>query len=129
MLVLLIMLVPTISVNADTYTTRDDIVIDTKYYEFFKGKFGEDTSYKFFAYECYRSNSSYSSTCYFGIDNDNNYYKISYNSENNLEITSGIDDNFVLNGTNYIEIQPSYNSVLTYVFCFILVLFVFMMMW
>lgn len=128
MLVLLIMLVPIVNVSADTYTTKDDIVIDTKYYEFFKAKFGEDKIYKFFAYDCTRSNYSYTSTCYYGIDNDNNYYKISYVGDK-LNVSNGIDDNFVLNGDNYIEVSPSNDTLIVYGLCFILVLFIFFVMW
>ena len=121
MLVLSIMLVPT--VKADTYTTKDDIVIDTKYYEFFKAKFGEDTGYKFFAYDCTRSNYSYTATCYYGIDKNNNYYKISYVGDK-LNVSTGVDENFVLNGTNYIEVKVSDYTVIKYVLVFSLVLYI-----
>lgn len=123
MLVLVIMLVPTINVSADTYTAKDDIIIDTKYYEFFKAKFGEDNSYKFFAYECTRSNYSYSSTCYYGIDNDNKYYKISYVNDK-LNVSTGIDDNFNLIGSNYIEVSPSFLSIICYTLIFFFVLYI-----
>ena len=88
MLVLSIMLVPT--VKADTYTTKDDIVIDTKYYEFFKAKFGEDTGYKFFAYDCTRSNYSYTATCYYGIDKNNNYIFLKVSIFMNIKIINKI---------------------------------------
>lgn len=117
------MLVPTINVKADTYTTKDDIVIDTKYYEFFKAKFGEDTEYKFFAYDCTRSNYSYTSTCYFGIDKNNNYHKISYVGDK-LNVSSGVDDNFVLNGTNYIEVKVDSSVVIKYALVFTLILYI-----
>ena len=115
------MLVPT--VKADTYTTKDDIVIDTKYYEFFKAKFGEDTEYKFFAYDCTRSNYSYTATCYYGIDKNNNYHKISYVGDK-LNVSTGVDENFVLNGTNYIEVKVSDYTVIKYVLVFSLVLYI-----
>lgn len=120
MLVLSIMLVPT--VKADTYTTKDDIVIDTKYYEFFKAKFGEDTEYKFFAYDCIRGNYSYTATCYYGIDNNNNYYKISYVGDK-LNVSTGVDENFVLNGTNYIEVGVSAYTTIEYALVFSLILY------
>lgn len=121
------MLVPIIKVSADTYTTKDDIIIDTKYYEFFKAKFGEDTNYKFFAYDCTRSNYSYTATCYFGIDNKNNYYKISYVGDK-LNVSTGIDDNFKLNGTNFIEVKVSELVVIKYILIFALVFVVMLMM-
>lgn len=122
MLVLLITLVPTIKVNASTYTTKDDIIIDQKYYEYFKANFKENNSYKFFAYDCNYGN--YTRTCYYGIDSKNNYikidYKSSYGSSYDLQITKGVDDNFILQGTNYIEIVPTYNYLL-----FVSIIFIF----
>ena len=127
MLVLLIMLVPTIKVSAETYTAKSDIVIDTKYYEFFKAKFGEDKYYKFFAYDCTRSNYSYTATCYYGIDKDYNYYKISYSGDK-LVVSSGIDEDFSLNGSNYIEVKPSVESQLLIAFVFAFVFYVIRLM-
>lgn len=125
MLVLLVILVPTVNVYADTYTTKDDIVIDTKYYEFFKSKFGEFTSYKFFAYNCTRSNYSYNTTCYYGIDSSNNYVKISY-VDDSLNVSTGIDENFALNGSNYIDVKPSVNAVFCTAFVFAFTLSIFL---
>ena len=128
MLVLSIILVPI--VKADTYTTKNDIIIDTKYYDFFKAKFGEDINYKFFAYDCYYGN--YNRTCYYGIDSNNNYVKIDYknissSSSYQIQITSGIDENFVLNGTNFIEVKVSSIVVIEYILIFVLVFFVLVM--
>lgn len=119
------MLVPTISVSADTYTTKDDIIIDTKYYEFFKAKFGEFATYKFFAYDCTRSNYSYNATCYYGIDSSNNYVKISYVGDK-LNVSTGIDENFKLNGSNYIDIKISSATItcITIVFSLVMVIFI-----
>lgn len=106
MLVLTIILVPITSVSADTYTSKDNTIIGSNYYDFFKSHFGEDKNYQFFAYDCYGS-GSYSRTCYYGIDNEFNYVKISYNSSNELEITKGVDKNFSVTGANIIEVKPS----------------------
>lgn len=126
MLVLVIMFLPTIKVSADTYTAKDNIVFDIKYYEFFKHHF-ENKSYQFFAYDCTYSN--YNRTCYFGIDNDNNYVKISYNSDsyNDISITKGIDNNFKVTGMNVIKVSSSTTyailNVLIFSFCLILFLY------
>lgn len=117
MLVLIITLVPT--VNADTYTSKDDIIIDTKYYEFFKAHFGEDNYYKFFAYDCYYG--TYNRTCYYGIDKDNNFVKVDYTSSGNsysMKIEKGVDNDFSVTGTNVIEVKPSFISQLVYGFTF-----------
>lgn len=124
MLALLITLVPITNVNASTYTSKDNIVIDTKYYEFFKAQFGEDKSYKFFAYDCEYNN--YNRTCYYGIDKDNNYVDISYTSSSysDLIIKKGTDTNFSVTGSNIIEVKPSVNYQMLYAIVFFLVLYV-----
>ncbi len=104
MLVLIIILVVTIDVKADTYTTSNTI-ISTNYHEFFKQNF-KGKKYKYFPYSCYPSNS-YSRTCYFGIDSQNNYIKISYNNSDDLVVTRGIDNNFILNGDNYFSVDDT----------------------
>ena len=128
MLVLVIMLVPTIRVKADNYTAKDNIVFDTKYYEFFDHQFDKNTSYKFFAYDCLYSN--YNRTCYYGIDSNNNFVKISYNSDsyNDLTITKGVDDSFSVTGTNIISVTPSSNTVILQVLVFSVTLFVILKM-
>lgn len=123
MLVLVITLVPI--VKAETYTAKNDIIIDTKYYEFFKYQFGEDNNYRFFAYDCAYSN--YNRTCYYGIDKKNNFVKIDYSNSGNsyqINITKGIDNNFKVNGTNVIEIKPSYISILTYGIAFLFIIWI-----
>ena len=110
MLVLVITLVPI--VKAETYTAKNDIIIDTKYY-------------KFFAYDCAYSN--YNRTCYYGIDKKNNFVKIDYSNSGNsyqINITKGIDNNFKVNGTNVIEIKPSYISILTYGIAFLFIIWI-----
>lgn len=122
-MVLIIILVPT--VNADEYTAKEDIIIDTKYYEFYKAQFGEDKNYKFFAYNCYYG--SYTRTCYYGIDNDYNYVKIDYVSSGTSYVTNiskGTDTSFNVSGVNIIEVKPSATYQLTYGLAFCLVLYV-----
>lgn len=122
------MLVPTISVKADNYIAKDNIVFDTKYYEFFDHQFDKNTSYKFFAYDCLYSN--YNRTCYYEIDSNNNFVKISYNSDsyNDLTITKGVDDSFSVTGTNIISVTPSSNTVILQVLVFSVTLFVILKM-
>lgn len=122
MSVLAIMLVPTTKASALTYTAKDNIIIDTKYYEFFKAQFGKDKSYKFFAYDCEYNN--YNRTCYYGIDKDFNYIDISYtsNSYSDLIIKKGTDTNFSVSGVNVIEVQPDTNLTILYAITFFIVL-------
>lgn len=122
-MVLTIILVPISSVSAETYTSKDNAIINSTYYEFFKSQFGEDKYYKFFAYDCLGS-GSYSRTCYYGIDNDFNYVKISYNSNNELQITKGIDEDFSVSGVNVIEVKPSINVQIAYGFAFVFVCYI-----
>lgn len=128
MLALEITLVPTIDVKADNYIAKDNIVFDTKYYEFFDHQFDKNTSYKFFAYDCLYSN--YNRTCYYGIDSNNNFVKISYNSDsyNDLTITKGVDDSFSVTGTNIISVTPSSDTVILQVLVFSVTLFVILKM-
>lgn len=123
MLVLTITLVPTTNVSADTYTSKDNTIIGSNYYDFFEAQFGEDKNYKFFAYDCYGS-GTYTRTCYYGIDNDFNYVKVSYNSENELNITKGIDTEFSVTGNNIINVKPSFTSQLVRAIAFIFIFFV-----
>ncbi len=123
MLVLVIILLPTIKVNASSYVAKDDIIIDSKYYKFFSSHFGDDNSYQFFAYNCNYGSST--RTCYYGIDSNNNYVKIDYNYSdiynNSLNISKGVDNDFSVTGDNIIHISPSKTSILVYcaVFCFV----------
>lgn len=100
---LIISLVITNNVHADSYTTNNTIV-SSQYHDFFQLHF-KDTKYKYFPYDCQRQTSSYYRTCYFGIDKEGNYIKIAYNTNDELEISKGIDNNFSLSGNNYFEIN------------------------
>lgn len=127
MLVLTIILVPI--VNAETFTAKDDIVIDTKYYDFFKAQFGEDTKYKFFAYDCNYGN--YNRTCYYGIDSKNNYVKIDYKNSSSsyqIQITKGVDENMEVTGVNVIEVGPTSVTVIKYLLIFAFTLYIIMML-
>lgn len=119
MLVLVIIsLIITNNVYADSYTTNNTI-ISTQYHDFFQLHF-KNTEYKYFPYNCNLTSSSYYRTCYMGIDKDGNYIKISYNN-NELEITRGIDNNFSLTGDNYFEIHDvDYQFCITILVCIIL---------
>lgn len=126
MLVLTIILLPITNVSALSYTSKDDIIISSTYYDFFRSQFGEDKNYKFFAYDC--SSGNYSRTCYYGIDNDNNFVQIKYNSSYNYEIIKGIDNDFSVIGNNIIEVKPSFSSQITQAITFIFIFFVIYLM-
>lgn len=123
-----IILLPIIKVNAESFTVKENIVFDIKYYNFFEHQFDRNTSYRFFAYDCIYN--SYTRTCYYGIDSKNNYVKISYNSDNynDLIITKGVDENFSVTGTNIINITPSSDTVILQVLVFSFTLLVIMKM-
>ena len=126
MLALVIILLPTIKVNASSYVAKNDIIIDTKYYDFFNSQFGDDNSYQFFAYNCIYGNSN--RTCYFGIDTKNNYVKIDYKYIDNynyyLNISKGVDNDFSVTGDNIINVSPSKSSILVNCVVFIFVFYV-----
>lgn len=98
----IISLVITKNVYAQSYTTNNTI-ISSNYHDFFKTHF-RGSKYKYFPYDCNKQ-SSYYRTCYYGIDSEGNYLKIAYNDNNELEVTKGIDNNFILNGVNYFEVD------------------------
>lgn len=127
-MVLGIIFLPIIKVNAESFTAKDNIVFDVKYYEFFEHQFDKNTSYRFFAYDCVSNN--YTRTCYYSIDSKNNYVKISYNSDNysDLVITKGVDDSFSVTGTNIISVTPSSATVILQVLVFSFTLLVIMKM-
>ena len=126
MLVLVIILLPIIKVNASSYVAKNDIIIDTKYYDFFKNQFGDDNTYQFFAYNCIYGNSN--RTCYYGIDSNKNFVKIDYDYTDiynyTLNISKGIDNDFSVSGDNIIHVSPSKISILVYCVVFIFVFYV-----
>lgn len=126
MLVLALILLPIIKVNASSYVAKNDIIIDLKYYEFFRTHFGEDNTYQFFAYNCNYGSSN--RTCYYGIDINNNYVKIDYKYIDNynytLNISKGVDNDFSVTGDNVINISPSKTSMLIYCAVFTFVFYI-----
>ena len=126
MLVLVIILLPITKVNASSYVAKNDIIIDLKYYEFFRTHFGEDNTYQFFAYNCTYGSSN--RTCYYGIDINNNYVKIDYkyidNFNYSLNISKGVDNDFSVSGDNIIYVIPSKTSMLTYCVVFFFVFYI-----
>ena len=126
MLVLAIILLPTIKVNASSYIAKNDIIIDTNYYEFFRTHFGEDNKHQFFLYNCIYGSSN--RTCYYGIDSNNNYVKIDYkyidNYNYSLNISKGVDVDFSVSGDNIINVSPSKTSILVNCVVFIFVFYV-----
>lgn len=97
MLVLLIILAPTTKVNAQSYTA-EDTVLNSNIHDYFNNYFNGNKSYQYFAYTCGDR------TCYYGIDSDNNYVNITYTNINGYSydyiITTGVDENFSVSGTN-----------------------------
>ena len=125
-MVLVIILLPITNVDASSYVAKNDIIIDTKYYDFFKNQFGNDNTYQFFAYNCIYGNSN--RTCYYGIDSKNNYVKIDYkyidNYNYSLNISKGVDNDFSVSGDNIINVKPSKTSILVYSVVFFFVFYV-----
>ena len=119
-MVLTTILVPT--VKAESYISKDDVVIDSRYSNYFAEVFGEDREYTYFPYDC-TFGSSYSRTCYFGIDSRNNYYDIEYTSSG-INIKKGVDNHFSVTGNNVITVHPKSTSVIKYGLAFIFIFFV-----
>lgn len=124
MLVLLITLVPTISVNAKSYVADDTVTIPSQYHDVFNNYFKEYQKYTYFPYEC---NTNYSRTCYFGIDSKGNYLDISFKSSGSsyeLQYTTGVDEDFSVSGVNIFIHEPSMATIMAYavIFIFLVVL-------
>lgn len=125
MLVLTITLVPTIKSKAVSYTADDSVIISSQYHDFFNNYFNGKKSYTYFPYSCY--NSNYNRTCYYGIDSDNNYIKITYNGDGynyNQVIEKGVDESFSVTGNNVIKKEVNSIYILVYGIAFILGLLV-----
>lgn len=118
---LTISLVITKNVYAESYTTNNTIM-SSNYHDFFKTHF-RGTKYKYFSYDCFRQ-SSYYRTCYYGIDSEGNYLKIAYDNSDSLVVSSGIDNNFSLNGINYFEVDDfNYSNLYLKTFLFLICVF------
>lgn len=128
MSVLVTMLALTINVKAISYITDDSIVISSQFHDLFNNYFDGSRSYQYFPYTCNYEN--YDRTCYYGIDSDNNYLKITYSSLNNYsssyKIETGVDENFAVTGSNIVKksVDPLYIILYGFIFLF-LVLFIF----
>lgn len=123
MLVLLTTLVITCkNVSAKSYVADDNITISSSFHDVFNNYFDESKKYTYFAYKCDNR------TCYFGIDEDNNYLEITYTGtqyNNQIVYKKGTDNNFSVSGVNVFNHNPSANSQLLYAFVFSLVFVVF----
>lgn len=119
MLVLLIILVPTL--NADTFVSNDNILISSSVHDFFQHYFDEFDTYKYFAYSCGDR------TCYYGINQDNEFVRLYYtgNYGSSLQIQSGIDDNFEVSGVNVFihNVSSETQLLIGFTFCFLIFLF------
>lgn len=123
MLVLTTMLVPTISAKATTYTADDSVIISSQYHDFFNNYFDGKTGYLYFPYSC--ASSEYNRTCYYGINNKNEYVKITYVGSGysyTQKIETGIDENFAVNGVNVIhkDVKPIYTIITALAFAIII---------
>lgn len=126
MLVLPTILVPTIKAKATTYTSDESVVISSQYHDFFNNYFDGTKSYLYFPFSC--SYNDYYRTCYYGIDSENNYVKITYNGSGynyNQVMETGVDENFQVNGKNVIRknVNPLYIIIygLAFIFIFIII--------
>lgn len=123
-MVLITILVPTISVKAVSYTSDDSVLIGSNIHDYFNNYFGENTSYKYFPYVCGDR------TCYYGINSKNEYVKITYTSTSgysyDYDITTGIDENFSVTGTNVFTKEVGNSRILivslAFIFTFLIVL-------
>lgn len=116
------------NVKATSYVADDSVVISSQYHDLFNNYFDGSRSYQYFPYSCNYDN--YSRTCYYGIDSDNNYMKITYSSSgsysSSYKIETGVDENFSVTGSNIIKkpVAPLYIIIYGFVFLF-LVIFLF----
>lgn len=130
MSVLTITLVTTTNVKATTYTADDSVIISSQMHDFFNNYFNGTKSFLYFPFSC--SYNDYNRTCYYGIDSENNYVKITYNGSGynyNQVIETGVDENFQVNGNNVIRknINPFYIIIYALIF-FSLIKFVLLLL-
>lgn len=114
--VFLIILLVTINVDALSYSADDTATISSQYHDFFNNYFSNSFEYKYFPYEC--DTSTYNRTCYYGIDNNNNFINIKYNG-NSYYYEKGVDNNFSVSGNNIITRSGNNNLINTYAIVFI----------
>lgn len=117
MLVLTIMLVPTISVSAQSYTADDSVVLGSNIHDYFNNYFGDNVSYQYFGYSCGDR------TCYYGINSKNEYVNITYSTTSGYSydyvITTGTDENFSVSGNNVFKKEVSNSRLIIYALAFL----------
>lgn len=117
------MIVP-ITSNATSYTADNSVIISSDIHDLYNNYFKKSDTYLYFPYSCYYD-SYYSRTCYFGINQNNEYLKVDYVTSGNSytrRITTGTDDNFSVNGNNVIRKEVSIDYVLVVAIGFIFVI-------
>lgn len=123
---LLLTIVHTNNVYAQSYTADDTYIIGSNIHDFFKYYFGEDASYQYFSYKC--NSGNYERNCYYGIDSSNNYVKIEYQDNGsysyNQKITTGVDENFSVTGTSVFKKGFTQTKFTNMIIIFALSLFV-----
>lgn len=96
-MVLATILVPITSVHAVSYVAEDTL-LNSNVHDYFNNYFNGSKSYQYFGYACGDR------TCYYGIDSDNNYVNITYTNTSGYSydylITTGVDNNFSVSGSN-----------------------------
>lgn len=116
---LIITLVP-ITSYAKSYVADDSVIIEDNIHSFFNNYFSSTDTYQYFPYEC--NYSDYNRTCYYGINQDNEYVDISYTYGDRFNydrvITTGIDENFSVTGNNVIKKGVSINYIILIVLVF-----------
>lgn len=116
---LIIILVP-ITSCAKSYVADDSVIIEDNIHSFFNNYFSSTDIYEYFPYEC--NYSDYNRTCYYGINQDNEYVDISYTYGDRFNydrvITTGIDENFSVTGNNVIKKGVSINYIILVVLVF-----------
>lgn len=124
MLVLTIILAPTINLKADTYVAKDNVVVGSNIHDFYNNYFSDKESYQYFPYDCGDR------TCYFGINNSKEYVRLYYsgNYNNNLQIQTGIDENFIVTGVNVFKHDVSFTYQLLIAFSFVSLIILFLKM-
>lgn len=128
-MLVLMLIVTTTNVNAVKYEADDNYSMPSQYHYIFNNYFDDSTSYKYFSYKC--TVNGRKRNCYYGIDNNNNYLKISYvEIDNNYVVNyeKGIDEDFEVIGSNVFEknINPVHTTNYAITFFSLLVLLLYL---
>lgn len=115
-MVLAIILVPTVS-HAQSYTASNTI-LGSNIHDYFNNYFNGSNSYQYFAYACGDR------TCYYGIDSENNYVNITYETSSsgysyNYVISTGVDNNFSVSGANVFKKEINDSKVILWALAFL----------